>query len=920
MMHRFYIMSILLCALLNHGILVLAGVAGPDHGQYRAETINIHTDRDFYIAGERVYFRLDISNRYGAPASSIAYLVIRNQRNEVIERASLIVKDNMAKGSIYLPDTLSTSYYQLVAFTNLMRNFPEEYYAFKQIVAINRFDDTAYESLLPGNNGRTGHPPDNPGNKGPADDAGDIPYSRAKTEPTSGSSSDPGDRFSGDKTTGSPSNEPLRISMPVTTAGTREMFELEIESLLPEGTPAILTVSVAQSSSFADSQSNYGAGGSDSRVPDRNPGINAGTTGASTTEITGTAIAGSRFAVSSRFFKETNGPVLTGRVQNRINGEGIPGATVILSVTDTTLNLLYAITDNNGTFHFRLNDYHDGRELWFSLYNGDNSSDNAEILIDNRYSLRSPFIPETGRHMIPGREHILASRDIVRVNKTLGIDHNLHRERAGHGYRPVIYSAPAYTLETMREYEYLENLQEIARELLPFLRIRRQGDLYTSTMMLRYEDTYLQDTPAYFIDGIYAGDLNSLVHLDSDAIERIELHNYNWRHGNILFPGIVALFSTGRQYREIEVAGPTATTFQRPAAGYSSYDPPDHAKVEMRRSRPDFRQLLFWDPVFIIGPEQPKRTAKFFTGDLKGEFTVKVSGSTGNGKLISQEARFVVSDDKNTGTPNSRNSMNNGPGDSRDGGLQPGNAMPPALNTPEGSPLTAEERDGTPPVTPANEIDFDDTERFFEQGLSGRVTNPPRRLIGNQHYPDEEWHRGSVVLNSGTEVKGKLLRYNGYLDGLFWLYEGDYQQVQVDRDMIKEFRIPGPAGQLSVYRKISVNAPVLAGTDDIFGELLHDGDISVYAWRRIIETGRGDQRIGEIIYGGMRIKPAHIYIIRLPDETVHTTRRISRRRILDMFPENRREIRRLLREHRMRPVTEQDLVETAVILEDYLKE
>ncbi len=892
MMHRFYIIPVLLCALLNHSTMLLAGGNGPVPAQYRAETITIHTDRDFYIAGERVYFRLDISNSYNEPASSIAYLVIRNRHSEVIERASLIVEDNMAKGSIYLPDTLSTSYYQLVAFTNLMRNFPEEYYAFKQIVAINRFDDTPYESLLPVNN----------------DPAG---YLAA-----------PGNRSSGQESKGPPPDEPLRISMPGTTAGTRELFELEIESLLPGGTPAILTISVAQSSSFADGQRNKDAGGRDTTVPDRNPGINEGTTTAGTRGVTGATAAGSRFAGSSWFFKETNGPVLTGRVQNSINGEGIPGATVILSVTDTTLNLLYAITDNNGIFHFRLNDYHDGRQLWLSLYNDGNISDHAEIIIDNRYSLRIPFIPDTGRQMIPGREHILASRDIVRVNKTLGIDHNLHEERAARGFRPVIYSNPAHTLETLREYEYLENLQEIARELLPFLRIRRQGDLYTSTMMLRYEDTYLQDTPAYFIDGIYTGDLNNLMHLDSDDIERIELHNYNWRHGNILFPGIVALFSTGRHYSEIEPAGGTTTTFQHQAAGFSSYNPPDHAKTEMRRSRPDFRQLLLWDPAFIIGPEQQKKVVSFFTSDLKGEFTVKVSGFTGNGKIISQEARFIVADKEVAGTSNSRVPINLNPAESRDVAQQPENGMAAAINTTEVSPRNTEERDGTPPVTAAKEINSEDkdTEKLFEQGLSGRVTPPPRRLIGDQHYPDEEWHRGDVTLEHGQVVYNKLLRYNGYLDELFWLYEGDYQQVLIDRNMVKEFRFRSVfTGETTLFRKLEIDSPLFIGKNEIFAEILYEGDISVYTCRRVIETARGDYMLGNIIYGGMRIKPSHVYIIRLPDGTMHTTRRISRRSILGMFPDNRREVRRLLREHNMIPRTEQELVKTAIILGNYFK-
>ncbi len=105
------------------------------------ENVVIETDRDIYIAGEDVYFGVFIDSRQkNNETSNVCYIVLRNERNTIL-RYYVKAVNNGTQSSFYLPDTLKTGYYELVAFTNYMRNFGEETYSRKQLIVVNRFDE-----------------------------------------------------------------------------------------------------------------------------------------------------------------------------------------------------------------------------------------------------------------------------------------------------------------------------------------------------------------------------------------------------------------------------------------------------------------------------------------------------------------------------------------------------------------------------------------------------------------------------------------------------------------------------------------------------------------------------------------------------------------------------------------------------------
>lgn len=108
---------------------------------YSKENICLQTDRDIYIAGENVFYNVNILNDSSEKIkSNVCYIVLRD--NDHIYSKFFIKTDNgNAYSSFYLSDTLKTGYYEIVGFTNYMRNFGDEFYFKKNIIVVNRFDE-----------------------------------------------------------------------------------------------------------------------------------------------------------------------------------------------------------------------------------------------------------------------------------------------------------------------------------------------------------------------------------------------------------------------------------------------------------------------------------------------------------------------------------------------------------------------------------------------------------------------------------------------------------------------------------------------------------------------------------------------------------------------------------------------------------
>lgn len=123
-----------ICLMMFLGLMpLLAGTLTP------VETVSLATDKDVYVAGDRVYFSIKIQSQENQ-LSDFVYLTVCSKDQQQIFKGCVKIDNNTASGSFFLIDTLTSGIYQLVSYTNHMRNYGPKAYAVKSILIANRFD------------------------------------------------------------------------------------------------------------------------------------------------------------------------------------------------------------------------------------------------------------------------------------------------------------------------------------------------------------------------------------------------------------------------------------------------------------------------------------------------------------------------------------------------------------------------------------------------------------------------------------------------------------------------------------------------------------------------------------------------------------------------------------------------------------
>lgn len=103
------------------------------------EKIFTHTDKDFYLAGEIIWFKLYYTDGDNKPAdlSRLAYVEIVDKELRSILQAKIELKEGTGSGSLYIPVSLNSGVYKLRTYTSWMKNFSADYFFEKTITIVN---------------------------------------------------------------------------------------------------------------------------------------------------------------------------------------------------------------------------------------------------------------------------------------------------------------------------------------------------------------------------------------------------------------------------------------------------------------------------------------------------------------------------------------------------------------------------------------------------------------------------------------------------------------------------------------------------------------------------------------------------------------------------------------------------------------
>ncbi len=108
------------------------------------EKVYVHTDKEFYLAGEIMWFKLyavDAASHIPLSLSKIAYVEIISKEQRPVAQAKIALTGGLGNGSFQLPFSIRSGNYILRAYTNWMKNTGPGCFFEKNLTILNTLRD-----------------------------------------------------------------------------------------------------------------------------------------------------------------------------------------------------------------------------------------------------------------------------------------------------------------------------------------------------------------------------------------------------------------------------------------------------------------------------------------------------------------------------------------------------------------------------------------------------------------------------------------------------------------------------------------------------------------------------------------------------------------------------------------------------------
>lgn len=558
---------------------------GKDRQGVVSERIVLHTDRKVYTAGENLLFNLylmDTKTRSLAEYPSIGYIVIRNNQGNMVGKAQVKIIEGKAAGAIYLSDTLQSGYYQVFAYTNFMRNGTPEIFFKTQVLIANRFDKDFFGLISTVNSGETVE-------------------------------ASPGNLRKG---------QLLEISNPKTNYGKREKGSVSIS--LPNSGYKFVSFCVS--------------------ITEKNPVEEFCAVNVSTGSLNKDAV---NFDVAGKngqpiHLAEDKYAELMGRLTDAGSGNPAGYQVLFLSSPDSVNNFKYTVTNSNGYFRFPLGDYYNGKDLFLKVKQKEGEALDPKFEIDSKFDFRTTFKTEPFPIDSSVISYLKNSQDIVRIQKSFALIQTLYQPKQTRVNVPLLFRVPDYTV-LPADYVELKDFIEIAREILPPLRIRKREQVYYAEILDVQKRMFMEPRPLIFFDGVLVDDISQIIGYGTKDIKKVDVISSKWIVDHQVLDGVISVQSHQNLWKNITLNNNNLRIKAENFFELPNLFQPNYSLTDVKSREPNFRQLLYWNPNLRV--ESGKTVnVEFYTSDLAARYLVKILGVTDTGEIVEAYSEIEVKD------------------------------------------------------------------------------------------------------------------------------------------------------------------------------------------------------------------------------------------------------------------------------------
>lgn len=541
------------------------------------ESIYLHQNSTMLMSGEYLFYKVYcLNNQTGtfSDLSKVAYVELVGKDGKPVFSHKVRLKNGAGAGDFFVPTTVPSGNYKLVAFTQWMRNLGVDSFFQNDIVLINPFQN---------NQG---------GLMKMASDSTEVAVKALRSE--------------AQKTT--PDSE-LRLEINPQTSGNRDRMELSV-SQVPSDWHGNYSLSVRKISEKLHGPERKTAVAFEDSFKGREESVrvNPGT-GMQLPELRGELVTGTVFSVET--------------------GEPVPNRRVALSIPGTNYLFKISSTKENGSFFFNVDESYANQQALVQVIGEDR--DQFRVELDAFESPDYSSLSFSDFVLDESMEDYILERSVENQIQNAYAENRVDSIMKIEDFPPFFHTpSHEYYLD---DYTRFPTIKETITEVIEQASTRQRKGKQFIHVRVYDDDVETGLNSLLLIDGLFIQDHNTVIEAKAFKIKKISVINQQYLYGSEVFEGIIAMESYEGDFIEsLPELKAKDTQLFRPELAKEYYQQ-DYRYPQRFKRIPDYRSQLLWEPQFQL--DGSSKDLSFYTSDVKGSFEVILEGFNEKGKPLS---------------------------------------------------------------------------------------------------------------------------------------------------------------------------------------------------------------------------------------------------------------------------------------------
>lgn len=184
----------------------------------------------------------------------------------------------------------------------------------------------------------------------------------------------------------------------------------------------------------------------------------------------------------------------------------------------------------------------------------------------------------------------------------------------------------------------------------------------------------------------------------------------------------------------------------------------------------------------------------------------------------------------------------------------------------------------------------------YERELSGELF---AQTLDTITWFNKDWISGDIFLADGEVIRNKQIKYNGFLDEIFWKEPKSGKTIKLDKKAILKFHFLNLNGDTSVYfRKYMVKRDILIDSSEVFVQEIYLGKLSLFIFHYIYVERREIVAKNNVLFEKEIYLEKPVYFLSNTNNRTIALKSLTWKNLSALLPDRKQKIRQFFKQAR----------------------